>query len=171
MKRIGVISDTHSHLDERVFKYFESCDEIWHAGDIGNLDVTDRLAAFKPLRAVWGNIDDYKARITFPEHNRFILEGVSVLITHIAGRPYVYPRELNKELKKNTPKLLVCGHSHVLRIEFDKRLRMLYLNPGSAGIHGIHKIKTLVRFTLDAGNIKDMEVVELGPRAGTNTDY
>lgn len=170
MKRIGVISDTHGHLDEKVFKYFESCDEIWHAGDIGPIEVTDRLAAFKPLRAVWGNIDDAKARIIFPEHNRFVLEGVDVLITHIAGRPYVYPPQLAEELKKNPPKLLVCGHSHILRIQFDKRLKMLYLNPGSAGVHGIHKVKTLVRFTLDEGNIKDMEVVELGPRAGSILD-
>jgi uncharacterized protein len=153
-------------LDEKVFKYFESCDEIWHAGDIGPIEVTDRLAAFKPLRAVWGNIDDHKARITFPEHNSFTLEGVDVLITHIAGRPYVYSPNVAAMLKANTPKLLVCGHSHILRIEFDKRLKMLYLNPGSAGVHGIHKTKTLVRFTLDDGNIKDMEVVELGPRAG-----
>lgn len=167
MKRIGVISDTHGYLDEKVFKYFEECDEIWHAGDIGNLEVTDKLAAFKPLRAVWGNIDGTKARVSFPEKNRFILEGVDVLIVHIAGRPYAYPQPLRDELKANPPKVLVCGHSHILRVEFDKRLKMLYINPGAAGFHGVHKVKTLIRFTLDNGEIKNMEAIELGPRAGS----
>lgn len=169
MKRIGIISDTHSHLDEKVFKYFDSCDEIWHAGDIGNLEVTDRLAAFKPLRAVWGNIDDHKARVTFPEYNRFVLEDVDVLITHIAGRPYAYPQPLRDMLKANHPKILVCGHSHILRVEFDKRLKMLYINPGAAGFHGFHKMKTIIRLTLDTGEIKDMEAVELGPRTKSIT--
>lgn len=167
MKHIGVISDTHGHLDEKVFNYFESCDEIWHAGDIGPVElVTDRLAAFKPLRGVWGNIDDAKARKIFPENNRFTLEGVDVLITHIAGKPYAYSKNIATEIKNNPPRLLVCGHSHILRVEFDKRLKMLYLNPGAAGVHGFHKVKTLVRFSLDNGEIKEMEVVEMGPRAG-----
>lgn len=166
MKRIGLISDTHGHLDEKVFKYFENCDEIWHAGDIGNISVTDRLAEFKPLRAVYGNIDGGPARKQFPEIQRFFCEEVDVMIIHIGGRPYVYPPQVREIIQTNAPQLFICGHSHILRVQYDKRLKMLYVNPGAAGVHGFHKVKTLIRFTIDGKQIKDMEVIELGSRTG-----
>lgn len=165
MKRIGVISDTHSFLDEKVFDYFEHCDEIWHAGDIGDLRVTDRLAAFRPLKAVWGNIDDHKARIQFPETNRFLCEGMDVMIHHIAGKPYSYPANVKAMMNPKTPDILVCGHSHILRVEYDKKINMLYINPGAAGVHGFHKVKTLLRFSIHNRQLSNMEAIEIGPRA------
>ncbi|MFT7612031.1 MAG: putative phosphoesterase [Parvicellaceae bacterium] len=165
LKRIGLISDTHGYLDPKVEKYFTSCDEIWHAGDIGSLDVTDELAKIAPVRAIYGNIDDHIIRREFKLHERFICEGVDVWLTHIGGRPYVYDYRIREAITKNPPKLFICGHSHICKVQMDKRLKMLYMNPGAAGVHGIHKVKTLLRFTLDAGNIKDLEVIELGDRA------
>lgn len=162
--RIGLISDTHSFLDERVFQYFEECDEIWHAGDIGDLSVTDRLADFKPLRAVWGNIDDHLARRTFKETLDFEVEGVRVVMTHIGGKPYAYSNNIKPYLIANPPKLFICGHSHICRVEMDKKLGMIYMNPGAAGNHGFHQQKTLLRFTLEQGKIHQLEVVELGKR-------
>ena len=165
MKRIGLISDTHSYLDPKVEKYFKECDEIWHAGDIGDLNVTDALAKIAPVRAVYGNIDNNKARQEFKLHERFVCEGVDVWLTHIGGKPYVYDYRIREEITANPPKLFICGHSHICKVQLDKRLKMLYMNPGAAGIHGFHKVKTILRFTLEKGNIKDLEVVELGPRA------
>lgn len=164
MIRIGLISDTHGFLDEKVFKHFEECDEIWHAGDIGTSEITDKLAAFRTLKAVYGNIDGTEIRKQFPETLRFKCEEVDVMITHIGGRPYVYPPEVRKVITHIPPQLFICGHSHILRVEFDKRLRMLYLNPGAAGFHGIHKVKTLLRFSIDGKSIINMEAIELGPR-------
>jgi uncharacterized protein len=165
MKRIGLLSDTHGFLDEKIFKYFDECDEIWHAGDIGSLEVSDRLAAFKPLVAVYGNIDGGKLRVVFPETQRFKCENVDVMITHIGGRPYVYPPLLAGELKQNAPDVFICGHSHILRVQYDKRLRMLYMNPGAAGKTGVHKVKTILRFSVNNDKLQDMEAIELGPRA------
>ena len=162
MKRIGLISDTHSHIDEKYRKYFESCDEIWHAGDIGDLAVTDYLAEIAPLRVVYGNIDNHIIRAEFPLNRRFILEGVKVLMTHIGGRPYAYTPNIKDEINKNPPQLFICGHSHICKVQMDKKLNSLYVNPGAAGVHGIHHVRTIMRFTLDNGNIKDMEVIELG---------
>ncbi len=164
MTRIGLLSDTHSYLDERVFRYFESCDEIWHAGDIGNLEVADRLEAFRPLRAVYGNIDDAAARRRYPENLRFTVEQTEILMTHIGGKPYAYSKNIVPELEKRLPRVFVCGHSHILRVEFDKKRQMLYMNPGAAGIYGFHKVKTLLRFTIDGSALRDMEAIELGPR-------
>lgn len=164
MKRIGLISDTHSYIDDRIVEYFLECDEIWHAGDIGTIEVVDKLKKIAPLRAVYGNIDNNIIRSEYPKHNRFILEGVDVWITHIGGKPYSYNYGIRQDLIKNTPKLFICGHSHICRVQMDKSLNMLYMNPGAAGIHGFHKIRTIIRFTLDKGNIKDLEVVELGKR-------
>ncbi len=163
--KIGLLSDTHGHLDDKVFTYFKDCDEIWHAGDIGNIEVTDKLKAFKPLKCVYGNIDGGDARKEFPENLRFDCEGMNVLITHIGGKPYVYTKNIREELNDNPPDIFVCGHSHILKVQYDKRLNFLYLNPGAAGIHGFHKVKTLLRFEITAGSIKDMEVIELGKRA------
>jgi len=162
--RIGLIADTHGFLDERVFDYFKECDEIWHAGDIGPLEVTDRLAAFKPLRAVYGNIDDHLARRTYPETLDFELEGFRIVITHIGGKPYAYSNNIRSFLQNNPPNIFICGHSHICRVEMDKKLNMLYMNPGAAGNHGFHQIKTLLRFSLNRGKIEHLEVIELGKR-------
>lgn len=165
MKRIGLLSDTHSHFDNKYIKYLLECDEIWHAGDIGDISVMDELRKIAPVRAVFGNIDDHIVRAEYPEHNRFTLEGVDVWLTHIGGRPYAYNYLIRDEIIKNPPKLFICGHSHICKVQMDKKLRMLYMNPGAAGIYGQHQIRTMLRFTLDKGNIKDLEVIELGNRA------
>src|SRR5690554_3621503 len=163
--KIGLLSDTHSVLDKRVFKYFKEVDEIWHAGDVGDSNVIDQLEAFKPLVGVYGNIDDTDVRQRFPEFQRFEREGVSILMTHIAGKPGKYSSPLLNELKKNgAPKLFICGHSHNLLVKFDPRFKMLWLNPGACGDHGFHNIKTLLRFELKNGEIKNMEAIEIGPR-------
>lgn len=162
MKRIGLLSDTHSFLDQRVFQYFEECDEIWHAGDIGDISVADELAAFRPFKAVYGNIDDHMVRQTYPENLRFECEGVDVWITHIGGYPGRYDRRVRDAIREKSPKLFICGHSHILKVMPDKKLDLLHINPGAAGNHGFHKVKTLIRFTLEAGTIKDLEVIELG---------
>lgn len=164
MLLIGLISDTHGWLDPRVKEHFAQCDEIWHAGDIGPLEVTDELARWKPLRAVWGNIDDAKARTLFPEHQRFTVEGVRVWMTHIAGRPPRYTPAVLQELRSTPTDLFICGHSHICAVRFDPAVNCLYMNPGAAGRHGWHQIRTLLRFGLEAGKIKDLEVIELGKR-------
>ncbi len=164
MKRIGLISDTHSHLEESVLAYFEECDEIWHAGDIGDASVADRLAGFRPLRAVYGNIDDAALRRRFPEDLRFELEGVEVFMTHIGGYPGRYNRRVRTLLRDQPPDLYVCGHSHILKVMPDKSLGLLHINPGAAGNHGFHQVKTIVRLTLSEGQIGEVQVVELGRR-------
>ena len=165
MTRIGLISDTHSYVDERILHHFDSCDEIWHAGDIGKIEVIDQLASIAPVRAVYGNIDNAQVRTEFPLHNRFELERISVWITHIGGPIYGYDYRIREQIKANPPQIFVCGHSHICKVQMDKRLGMLYMNPGAAGRHGFHKVRTLLRFSLDKGKIKDLEVVELGTRA------
>lgn len=163
--KIGLISDTHSCLDPKVFSYFESCDEIWHAGDIGDEQVANALQSYKPLRAVYGNIDDKSIQVRFPEDLRFTCEGVDVFITHIGGKPPHYNPRVKKILRAHTPQLFICGHSHILGITRDPNLNnMLFVNPGAAGNHGFHSMKTLVRFDLSQGLIKNMEVIELGKR-------
>ncbi len=164
MKRIGLLSDTHSDLDESIFQYFAECDEVWHAGDIGSLQVTDRLEAFKLLRAVHGNIDDNAIRLRYPEDLRFECEGMDVWITHIGGYPGRYSKRVADLLKINPPNLFICGHSHILKIMPDKKHNLLHINPGACGHHGFHVMRTIVRFTIDAGKIRDVEVVELGKR-------
>ena len=166
MKRIVLLSDTHGHFDEKMIKYFDGCDEIWHAGDIGKIDVMDELAKHTPvLRAVHGNIDDGMIRREFKEKVRFAIEGFDVLITHIGGKPYVYPKNIINDLNFNPPQIFVCGHSHILRVQYDKKRNFLYLNPGAIGVNGFHKVRTMLRFTLSRGEIKDMEAIELGKRA------
>ena len=161
MKKIGLLSDTHNYWDDRFVKYFESCDEIWHAGDIGSLDLAKRFEALKPFRAVYGNIDDFKTRQVYPEFLRFELEGVDVLITHIGGYPGRYEPKVRSILKTNPPKLFIDGHSHILKVMFDKQYNCLHINPGAAGKYGFHKVRTLMRFNIGEGNISDMEVIEL----------
>lgn len=164
MKKIVLLSDTHSYIDDQILKHVSWADEVWHAGDIGELKVTDDLKKVKPLRAVYGNIDNHEARLEFPLHNRFVCEGVDVWITHIGGYPGKYPAAIKSELLKNPPKLFICGHSHILKVMFDKQFNMLCMNPGAAGVHGFHQIRTLLRFELNAGKIENLVVVELGKR-------
>lgn len=164
MKRIGLLSDTHSHLDASVLDYFQDCDEIWHAGDVGAIEIADQLAHFKPFRAVYGNIDDQTVRITYPKNLIFELENVKVFITHIGGYPKRYNTEAKQVIQQEKPKLFICGHSHILKVMYDPTYELLHINPGAAGNTGFHLMKTIVRFSLDAGNIKDLEVVELGKR-------
>ncbi len=162
---IGLISDTHSFLDPKVFDYFQACDEIWHAGDIGEAKVIDDLASFKPVRAVYGNIDDKSIRLRYPEKLVFELEGVKVYMIHIGGTPPRYAKGVKADLKAEQPKLFICGHSHILKVMPDRALNsMLYMNPGAAGRQGFHRMRTLLRFDLEAGNIKNLEVIELGKR-------
>lgn len=162
---IGLLSDTHSYLDPQVFHYFESCEEIWHAGDIGDRAVTDRLSAFRPLRAVYGNIDDKSLQVMFPEDNRFTVNGVSVFMTHIGGKPPSYNARVKKILLGDTPDVFICGHSHMLLVQRDEQLNnMIFINPGAAGNHGFHRIKTIMRFDITAGKLSQMEVIDLGKR-------
>lgn len=161
MTRILLLSDTHSHLDEAILKYARQADEIWHAGDIGDLLVTDTLKTIKPLRAVFGNIDGAEARTEFPLHNRFSCEGVEVWITHIGGYPGKYHPAIRSEMRLNPPRLFICGHSHILKVMPDKTLGLLHMNPGAAGIHGFHAVRTMLRFTIDKGKIDNLEVIEI----------
>ncbi|PSL30001.1 metallophosphoesterase family protein [Chitinophaga ginsengisoli] len=161
MKKIGLMSDTHSYLHPDVFRYFDKVDEIWHAGDIGNTELADKLEAFKPFRAVYGNIDGADVRVRYPLNLHFELEHVKVYITHIGGYPGKYAPGVKDELLKNTPKLFICGHSHILKVMPDPALKLLHINPGACGIQGWHKVKTLLRFELSEGNISQLEVIEL----------
>ncbi|MBQ7495622.1 MAG: metallophosphoesterase family protein [Bacteroidaceae bacterium] len=161
MKRIGLLSDTHSYWDDRYGQYFEECDEIWHAGDIGSVELADRLAALKPLRAVVGNCDGGDLRRMFPVRLRWTCEGADVLMTHIGGYPGRYDRSIINQLLTRPPKLFICGHSHILKVQYDPRLQLLHINPGAAGLQGWHQVRTLVRFTIDAGEFRDLEVIEL----------
>ena len=164
MKQIGLISDTHGYLDENVLKHFEDCDEIWHAGDFGNIDLANKLAAFKPLKGVYGNIDGQDIRTAYPEKLRWTCEDVPVFMTHIGGYPPKYNPAVKKELTDNPPKLFICGHSHILKVMFDEKLQCLHMNPGAAGLQGWHKVRTIIRFVVDGNNMKDCEVIELGKR-------
>jgi putative phosphoesterase len=165
VKKIGLISDTHGYLDERVFHHFASCDEVWHAGDIGSIDVLEKLEAFKPTKAVWGNIDGTEIRKCIPENLRWSCEGLDVWITHIGGRPGNYATPIKKELVSNPPGLFVCGHSHIVLVKMDSNLNCLHMNPGAAGKHGFHKMRTLLRFEINLGKVENLELIELGPRA------
>lgn len=162
--KIGLLSDTHSFLDPKVFDYFQGCDEIWHGGDFG-IGVLEQLESFKPVRAVFGNIDDLELRTKLPEDLWFTCEGLSVFMTHIGGAPPNYNPRVKKILSARIPDIFICGHSHILRIKKDASYKnMLYLNPGAAGNHGFHSVKTLVRFEISGTEIKNMEVIELGKR-------
>ncbi|MEM8908610.1 MAG: metallophosphoesterase family protein [Bacteroidota bacterium] len=164
MTRIGLLSDTHSHLDPLIFDYFADCDELWHAGDIGNMELVERLEAFKPLRAVYGNIDGQQIRRAFPLNLRFNCEGLEVFMTHIGGYPGRYTKRVRALLQNNPPDLYICGHSHILKVMPDPQLQLLHINPGACGVHGFHKEKTIVRFSIEAGKIENLEVVNLGRR-------
>ncbi|MEY4804721.1 MAG: hypothetical protein RL331_1240 [Bacteroidota bacterium] len=171
MKLIGLLSDTHGNLDPKIWKYFADCDEIWHAGDIGDMATLEALEKFKPLRVVFGNIDNHIIRSATKEFLRFKVEEVEVLMTHIAGRPGKYARPALEELQANgAPQLFVCGHSHIALAQFDKRYNMLWLNPGACGYKGFHQVKTIFRFSITGAKIHDLECIELGPRIGNSTE-
>ena len=169
MKRIGLLSDTHGYWDERYTKYFSECDEIWHAGDFGSSEIADRLSALKPLRGVFGNIDGHDLRMRFSEKYRFKCEEVEVLMKHIGGYPGHYDPSIRGSIFARPPKLFISGHSHILKVVYDKTLGCLHINPGAAGISGFHKVRTLVRFTIDGSEIKDLEVIELGEKKTAKT--
>ncbi len=165
MTRVGLISDTHGYLDESVFKHFENCDEVWHAGDVGNIYVLDRLEDFKPTISVYGNIDGQEVRLRAPEKQIFTIEGVKVYMIHIGGTPPRYAKDVLSDLRVEKPDLFICGHSHILKVMPDKNLGdMLYMNPGAAGHHGFHKTRTLLRFELNEGKVQKLEAIELGKR-------
>jgi len=164
MKRIGLLSDTHSFLDPKIYDYFKDVDEIWHAGDVGNMEVLDELRKFKPVRGVYGNIDDHLLRRELPEFNRFLCEDVEVLMTHIGGKPGKYSKPALDELEKKTPKLFICGHSHILLVKMDPKYQMLWMNPGACGYKGFHSVKTILRFEIDGDKIQRLEAIELGKR-------
>lgn len=164
MKKILLLSDTHGHIDDTILKYVSQADEVWHAGDIGDLIVTDTIKKLKPLRCVYGNIDDAKSRLEFPLDNRFMCEEVAVLITHIGGYPGRYNPAIKNEIITNPPKLFICGHSHILKVQFDKKYNLLHMNPGAAGKSGFHQVRTMLRFVIDRDKIKDLEVIEIEKR-------
>jgi len=164
MKKIVLLSDTHSFVDEQILKYVRQADEVWHAGDIGAIAVADTLQKETPLRAVYGNIDDKTVRSEYPLDAKFTCEGVSVWMTHIGGYPNKYNQRIREEIRQNPPKLFISGHSHILKVQFDQKLNLLHMNPGAAGKHGFHKVRTLLRFELNNGEIKNLEVVELETR-------
>lgn len=161
MVKIGLLSDTHSYWDERFAKYFSVYDEIWHAGDIGNTDILYRLEAIKPVRAVYGNIDGQEIRTLCPKNLKFTIEETKVWLTHIGGYPGRYAPEVRPEIFTDPPRLFVCGHSHILKVQFDPKLNLLHINPGAAGQYGFHQVRTLVRFSIDKTEVKDLEVIEL----------
>lgn len=164
MRKILLLSDTHSYIDTAILNHVKQVDEVWHAGDIGDLKVTDAIKELKPLRGVYGNIDNHVARLEFPEFNRFTCESVDVLITHIGGYPPKYNNRTIDIVKTERPRLFICGHSHILKVMPDKALNVLHMNPGAVGKHGFHKVRTMLKFTIDGSDIKDLHVVEFENR-------
>lgn len=161
MQKILLLSDTHGFIDDKILKYVKQADQVWHAGDIGNLDVTDAIIALKPLKAVYGNIDDATIRSEFPEEIRFKCEGVDVWMIHIGGYPNHYNPKIKERIKNNPPKLFICGHSHILKVKWDRSLNLLHINPGAAGQFGIHSVRTMLRFVIDQDEIKELEIIEI----------
>jgi putative phosphoesterase len=164
MKRIGLLSDTHSYIDDNILNHFKDCDEIWHGGDIGDIAVADKIAAFKPFRAVYGNIDNKEVRVSYPLNLRFTIEELDVFITHIGGYPNRYNKRVREILTENPPDLYICGHSHILKVMPDKKLGLIHMNPGACGHIGFHHMRTLIRFSVSGKKISDVEVIELGRR-------
>ena len=161
MKKILLLADTHGHVDDHMLKYVKESDEVWHAGDIGTTQVTDTISSQKPLRAVFGNIDNHELRLRFPEELLFECEDINIYMTHIGGRPGRYAKGISKKIKSIKPKIFICGHSHILKIQYDKVNQLLFINPGAIGKHGFHKVRTMVRFEIDKSDIKNMEVIEV----------
>ena len=163
--RIGLLSDTHNFLDENIFKYFEECDEIWHAGDIGSIEIADKLTNFKVFRAVHGNIDESSLRIKYPEELIFETEGLKVFIVHIGGYPPRYNKSIRNRLDEINPGLFICGHSHIAKIVNDPERELLHINPGAAGRQGFHYVRSIVRFSISEGKIENIQLIELGKRS------
>ena len=162
--RIGLLSDTHGFLDEAVFRHFADCDEVWHAGDFGSIEVLNQLRGFKSVRGVYGNVDGAELRAELPQDLAWDCEGVRVYMTHIGGYPGNYDRRAGKEVRRLHPGLFICGHSHILKVMRDQELTLIHMNPGACGHHGWHLMRTLLRFTVETGKISQVEVIELGPR-------
>lgn len=158
--KILLLSDTHSYIDNRILSYAAQVDEVWHAGDIGDLKVCDELSKVTKLRAVYGNIDDAVIRKEFPLNQRFVVEEVEVWMTHIGGYPGKYNPAIRTEINSNPPKLFICGHSHILKVMPDKKLGLLHMNPGACGQHGFHQVCTMLRFEINSGKIENLEVIE-----------
>ena len=166
LKRIALLSDTHGFIDQTIVKYLQDADEIWHAGDLGTLAVSDFLASLKPLKGVYGNVDGQDVRKVHPAHQKFQLEGIKVWMTHIGGYPGNYSPDIKKTIYTEKPMLFICGHSHILKVMPDPKIPgMLHINPGAAGVHGFHHIRTMVKFTIDKTKISELDVIELGQRA------
>lgn len=166
MKTIGLLSDTHSYLPDAVFKHFADCDEVWHAGDVGSLHLLEALQDFKPLRGVYGNIDDRNIKTIFPEESIFICEQVKVFMKHIGGYPPKYAPGVKKAIQQEKPQLFISGHSHILKVMYDAPLKCLHMNPGACGLQGWHKVQTLIKFCIDEKNIKDCRVIEIAQKEG-----
>jgi putative phosphoesterase len=164
MTRIGLMSDTHNYLDDAIFRHFEDCDEIWHAGDFGTMAISERLGAFKPVKGVFGNIDGYDVRSVYPEMLRWKCEDVEILMRHIGGYPGKYTPPVKEQMKLSPPALFISGHSHILKIIYDKQFDCLHMNPGAAGKEGWHRMRTLIRFSIDGKDIRNCDVIELGKR-------
>ena len=164
MKKILLLSDTHGHLDDKIIKYVNQADEVWHAGDIGKKEIINYLTELKPLKAVFFFFFDKKIRLITKEFLYFNYEKNKILITHIAGYPGKYNKNVNRLISIYEPNILVCGHSHILKVMYDKKNKHLHLNPGAAGISGFHNIRTMLRFKLDSDKIKELEIIELGKR-------
>ena len=168
MKKILLLSDTHGLLDQKIIKYIDGVDEVWHAGDIGSTAVADGISSLKTLKGVYGNIDSPELRKQFPENQIFLCEGVKVLMTHIGGYPGRYSSKLKKLILEKKPQLYICGHSHILKVVQDRKNNLLHMNPGACGVHGFHQIRTLLRFELNQGKIEKLEAIELGQRGSLN---
>lgn len=164
MKKILLLSDTHGYMDDAILRHVKEADEVWHAGDIGNIEVADRISRLKPLTAVYGNIDDHQVRITYPEFCCFTCEGLKILMTHIAGNPGKYNPSTKNYIRQYNPGLIICGHSHILKVIRDPATRLLHMNPGAAGVHGFHQQRTMLRFKIQEGQLKDLEVIDMGKR-------
>lgn len=164
MKKILLLSDTHGFIDEQILKFVKQADEVWHVGDIGDINVTDEIQKLKPLRAVYGNIDNKIIRSEFPLHQKFTIENVAVWMTHIGGYPNRYDMSIRNEINQNPPKLFISGHSHILKVMYDKKLNLLHINPGAVGKHGFHKVRTMTRFEINKDKIENLEVIELEKR-------
>ena len=160
-QKILLLSDTHSYIDDKVLNYCKNADEVWHAGDIGNPEVTDKIREVSKLRAVYGNIDDKNTRSEFPLDNKFTIEGVSVWITHIGGYPHRYNPRIKEAIALRPPKLFISGHSHILKVQYDKKLKLLHMNPGAVGKHGFHNVRTMLRFEIENTDIKNLEIIEM----------
>lgn len=164
MRKILLISDTHGYLDKGLLKHIQNADEVWHAGDIGTIDLCLEIEKIKPVKAVFGNIDGQDVRTTYPENLIFNCEGVKIFMTHIGGYPGRYPTKLKQRLLEHQPKIFICGHSHILKVMYDKELDLLHMNPGAAGVHGFHAVKTAIRFEIEGNEIKNLAIIELGSR-------